>query len=62
MEHWNGLVSAKNLVILYKINTWISDEDYQQGYQFARQGKRCDTFFSYYNVFDIEGHVFNELK
>ena len=23
MEHWNGLVSAKNLVTIYKINTGL---------------------------------------
>ena len=49
MEYWNGLINAKNLS--YFINTWINDEDNQQGYQFARMDKRCDTLFSYYWIY-----------
>ena len=34
MAYWNRLIYTKNLLI----NTWMSDEDYQQRCQFARRG------------------------
>ena len=37
VEHWNGLINAKNLV--YTSNTWISDTNYEQWYQLQEEEK-----------------------
>ena len=41
MELWNGNTGMGKLMLknCYFINTWISDEDYQQGYQ-LREGAK----------------------
>ena len=48
MEYWNGLIYAKN-------NIWMSDKDYQQGYQFARRGVICSLATTvYHESFEAE--------